>query len=147
MCIRDSGKGERLFKSIGGGQPHVMDSFCDSDWAGSLYRRSSTNLIIFLDGVAVLPYGRSNCLAILSRKTISPYIWSKGTTFWTQVCWCWKAETYRCNIVLAARCMDVKSSCLFAHFNNSQFVRPEYKEVASGEAEIFSFNFGSSTTA
>ena len=45
---------------------HVMEVFCDSDWAGSLYRESTTSVMILLNGLLALPYSRTQKAVALS---------------------------------------------------------------------------------
>ena len=45
---------------------HVMEVFCDSDWAGSLYRKSTTSVMILLNGLLALSYSRTQNAVALS---------------------------------------------------------------------------------
>ena len=45
---------------------HVMEIFCDSDWAGNLHRRSTTSVVILLNSLVVLSYSRTQKAVSLS---------------------------------------------------------------------------------
>ena len=45
---------------------HVMEIFCDSDWAGNLHRRSTTSVVILLNSLVVLSYSRTQTAVSLS---------------------------------------------------------------------------------
>ena len=43
-----------------------MEIFCDSDWAGSLYRKSTTSVVVLLNSLVVLSYSRTQKAVALS---------------------------------------------------------------------------------
>ena len=45
---------------------HIVEIFCDSDWAGGLYRKSTTSVIILLNSLVVLSYSRTQKAVALS---------------------------------------------------------------------------------
>ena len=45
---------------------HVMEVFGDSDWAGSLHRKSTTSVIVLLNGLVALSYSRTQKAVALS---------------------------------------------------------------------------------
>ena len=45
---------------------HLMEIFCDSDWAGSLYRKSTTSVVVLLNSLVVLSYSRTQKAVALS---------------------------------------------------------------------------------
>ena len=45
---------------------HVMEIFCDSDWAGNVNRRSTTSVVILLNSLVVLSYSRTQKAVSLS---------------------------------------------------------------------------------
>ena len=47
-------------------EQHLLEIFCDSDWAGSVGRKSTTACVIFLDSVLVTSFSRTQKSIALS---------------------------------------------------------------------------------
>ena len=95
MLMSYTRKDQRLIHLLNGhdsesiGKQHGFEVFCDSDWGGSATRKSTTSVIILLDGVVVYSYSRNQKSIALSscEAEILAATSAASETILLQGCW------------------------------------------------------------